>query len=132
VTADRPRPVVTELTAGFWAAARRHELVRPVCDACGRSFFTPQIACPNCLSEDWTYQRSSGRGVVYSATTVHRAPFAGFATPYAVAMIDLEEGWTMLANVVGADGTPAIGAPVEVVWTTVDDELTLPAFAVAA
>jgi uncharacterized OB-fold protein len=131
VTGARPRPEVSELTEGFWAAARRRQLVRPVCNRCGTSFFTPQIACPRCLSEAWEYRPSSGRGVIYSATTVHRAPFPGFETPYQLAMVDLEEGWTMLANVVGSEETPGVGAPVAVTWMEIDDELVLPAFEVA-
>lgn len=113
----RPIPQPTELTEPFWAAARRRELVRPLCSACGCSFFTPQVACPHCLSEDWSYVPSSGRGVVYSATVVHRAPFPGIETPYELAMIDLEEGWTMLSEIVGGEGRPTpIGTPVAVDW----------------
>src|SRR5207245_2583661 len=70
------------LTAGFWSAAARRELVRPVCRDCGRSFFTPQIACPRCLSENWAYETSCGRGVVYSSTTVHKAPSPDFSVPF--------------------------------------------------
>ena len=125
----RPRPDPSELTAEFWAAARRHELVRPRCHACGASFFTPQVACPACLSPSWSYARSSGRGTVYSATVVHRAPLAGLETPYQVAIVDLEEGWSMLTNIVDADTVPtAIGTPVEVAFLDVDSDLTLPAF----
>lgn len=125
----RPRPEPSWLTEEFWAAARRHELVRPRCRACGTSFFTPQVACPSCLSEDWAYAPSSGRGTVYSATVVHRAPFPGLDTPYQVAIVDLEEGWSMLANIVDAPTAPTpIGTPVEVCWIDVDAELTLPAF----
>ncbi len=36
----------------------------------------------------------------------------------------------MLTNVVGSDGPPPIGTPVQVVWTTIDEELVLPAFEV--
>jgi uncharacterized OB-fold protein len=127
--AARPRPEPSELTAEFWAAARRHELVRPRCHSCGTSFFTPQIACPACLSEDWSYTPSSGRGTVYSATVVHRAPFPGLQTPYQVGIVDLEEGWSMLTNIVDSDAAPvAIGTPVEVAFVDVDAELTLPAF----
>jgi uncharacterized OB-fold protein len=126
---DRPRPEPSVLTAPFWAAARDHVLVRPRCAACGRSFFTPQIACPACLSEQWSYEPSSGRGVVYSATVVHRAPFPGLDTPYQVAIVELEEGWSMLTNIIESDVAPTpIGTPVEVTWIDVDDELTLPAF----
>ncbi|HEX4107504.1 MAG TPA: OB-fold domain-containing protein [Solirubrobacteraceae bacterium] len=102
------------LTEAFWEAARRGELVRPVCGECGRSFFTPQVCCPHCLSEDWSYERSSGRGVVYSATVVHRGPRPDLPTPYQVAIVDLpEEGWHMLANLQGPGPTP-IGTPVSV------------------
>ena len=129
----RPRPEPSELTRGFWEAARRHVLVRPVCDACGASFFTPQIACPRCLSEAWTYEPSSGRGVVYSATVVHRAPFPGLETPYHVAVVDLEEQWSMMTNIVEAGETPTpIGTPVEVTWLPLDDEIVLPVFRPAA
>ncbi|MDN5860783.1 MAG: OB-fold domain-containing protein [Pseudonocardia sp.] len=114
------------LTAGFWSAAARRELVRPVCRDCGRSFFTPQVACPGCLSEDWTYEVSSGRGRVYSATTVHKAPSPEFTAPFAVGIVDLDEGWSMLAGLVG-DPRPAIGAAVEVTWVAHGGRL-VPAF----
>lgn len=131
-TADalRPRPDPSPLTEPFWAAARERRLVRPYCPACDHSFFTPQIACPRCLSTDWEYRESSGRGVVYSATVVHRAPYPGFTSPYHVAIVDLEEGWQMLTNIVdvaGADSV-AIGAPVTVDWLPLDERIVLPVF----
>src|SRR5438105_14741017 len=85
------------LTAPFWAAAAGRVLVRPVCADCGRNFFSPQIACPACLSENWSYLPSSGRGTVYSATVVHKAPSPDFDVPYRLAVVELEEGWSMLA-----------------------------------
>jgi uncharacterized OB-fold protein len=125
---DRGR---STLTAEFWDAARRGTLVRPVCSACGRSFFSPQIACPQCLSQQWTYQPSSGRGAVYSATVVHRAPYPGMTAPYRLAIIDLEEGWSMLATVDGDPDRPlAIGTPVQVGWRSAGDETTVPVFRV--
>ena len=135
MTADpvpsRPVPEPSELTTEFWAAARREVLVRPVCSQCGKNFFTPQVACPVCLSEDWTYQPSCGRGVVYSATVVHRPPFPGLETPYQLAIVDLEENWSMLTNIVGT-GAPAtpIGTPVEVTWLPLNELIVLPVFRV--
>jgi uncharacterized OB-fold protein len=117
------------LTSEFWAAAARRELVRPVCGDCGRSFFTPQVACPACLSENWSYRPSNGRGVVYSATTVHKAPSPEFHAPFILVIIDFEEGWSMLATFAG-DRAPQIGTPVEVTWTERDGRV-LPAFAEA-
>jgi uncharacterized OB-fold protein len=118
-----------DLTAPFWAAAGGGVLVRPVCRTCGRNFFTPQIACPSCLSEDWDYAPSSGRGTVYSATVVHKAPSAEFEVPYSLAVVDLDEGWSMLANVLpDADGRiAAIGDAVQLTWIERAGR-TLPAF----
>lgn len=138
----RPRPDPSPLTEPFWAAARERRLVRPYCPACDQSFFTPQIACPRCLSTEWEYRESDGRGTVYSATVVHRAPYPGFTSPYHVAIVDLDEGWQMLSNVVGvaassgADevdggvgGTPiAIGTRVAVDWLPLDERIVLPVF----
>jgi uncharacterized OB-fold protein len=125
---QRPCPTPSALTAPFWEAARRRVLVRPVCDECGRSFFTPQIACPACLSENWTYRPSSGRGVIYSATLVHRAPLPGLETPYRIAIVDLDEGWSMLTNVLDVAVPAPIGATVEVAWLELNEEIVLPAF----
>lgn len=125
----RPRPRPSALTEEFWASARRRVLVRPVCRACHRSFFTPQIACPTCLSEVWAYEPSSGRGTVYSASVVHRAPFPGLETPYQVGIVDLEEEWSMLTNITDPRlGATPIGTAVEVTWVEISEELVLPAF----
>lgn len=125
----RSLPEPSPLTEEFWSAARRHELVRPVCSRCGRSHFTPQVACPHCLSTEWRYQPSTGRGTVYSWTVVHRPPGPGFDPPYVLAVVDLEEGWSMLTNVVGpAAGGVHIGQAVRVRFDDIAPDLVLPVF----
>ena len=86
------------LTADFWAACNERRLVRPVCDDCGTNFFTPQWCCPSCHSESWTYVPSNGRGTVYSFTVVHRAPTEDFATPYVLAVVQMDEGWHLMTR----------------------------------
>ncbi|MGB6057143.1 MAG: OB-fold domain-containing protein [Microthrixaceae bacterium] len=86
------------LTDEFWAAAERGELVRPVCDSCGRSFFTPRVVCPFCRSAKWQYRASTGLGTVYSHTTVYRGPDQTWATPYVLAVVDMDEGWNLLTT----------------------------------
>lgn len=128
----RPSPEPSPLTAPFWEAASRRVLVRPLCGDCGTSFFTPQIACRNCLSENWSYEPSSGRGVVYSATIVHRAPFPGFDAPFHLAIVDMEEDWSMLTNIVGAGPAPvAIGTNVQVEFMPAQGGFLLPTFTLA-
>jgi uncharacterized OB-fold protein len=132
VEAGRPLPEPSPLTEEFWSAARRHELVRPVCSRCGHSHFTPQVACPHCLATDWSYRPSTGRGTVYSHTVVHRPPGPGFEPPYVLAVVDLDEGWSMLTNVVGCDVHDVhIGQAVQVRFDDVAPGVVVPVFAPA-
>lgn len=123
------RPQPSGLTAPFWEAAHGRQLVRPRCLCCGRSFFTPQIACTHCLSEDWEWAASTGLGALYSFTTVSRAPMAGFLVPYLLAVVDLDEGWSMLSRLVGVPPAEAcVGMRVCVSWAVIDATLTIPVF----
>lgn len=127
--AARVPPNVTPLTQPFWDAARAHVLVRPVCWRCGTSFFSPRLACPVCLAEDWTYEASSGRGTVHSFTVVHRAPRDAFEVPYVVADVDVEEGWNLMTTIVGCPPQEVhIGQRVTVSWLEVGPGTVLPAF----
>lgn len=127
---SKPRTqVATSLTAPFWDAARRGKLVRPVCSDCARSFFVPQIACPYCHSLSWTYQDSQGHGVIASFTIVHRAPTGAHQPPYVVALVDLEEGWSMMSNIVqSAPESVDFGRSVTVCFQKRDDGVVLPVF----
>lgn len=91
----------SELTEPFWAAAAEDRLVRPVCDRCSRSFFSPQVLCPWCQSASWSFQTSSGRGSVYSYTIVHRPPSSDFVAPYVVGDVEMDEGWRLFSWIVG-------------------------------
>lgn len=118
-----------ELTGPFWAAVDRGELVRPVCDQCGRSFFTPQVVCPHCQSSAWTYQKSAAKGRIYSHTTVHRPPDPSFPSPYVIADVQVEEGWRMLTWIVNCDPESVrIDMPVQVCFVPGPDGEVLPAF----
>lgn len=118
-----------ELTGPFWAAVDRGELVRPVCASCGHSFFSPQVVCPACQSAAWAYESSSGRGHVYSHTTIHRPPDPSFEAPYVVADVELDEGWRMFSRIVGCEpATVHIDMPVKVAFHAGPDGQLLPCF----
>ncbi len=120
---------VSEITRPFWEATARGQLVRPVCDRCGRNFFIPQIACPDCHSESWTYRESSGQGVISTFTVVHRAPTEDIAPPYVVAVVDLDEGWYMMSNIVDCPHESVkMGQRVAVCFITRADGVGLPVF----
>lgn len=81
------------------------------CHECGRPHYPPRVVCPSCGSTSLGWIESAGRGEVYSVSVVE--PRDG--DPYAVALVDLEEGPRLMTNVVDVDpDAVAIGSPVEV------------------
>ena len=96
---------------------QRYALVGEVCGHCEAKVFPPRDICPECGEEAKTLYKFSGRGEVYSYTTVFDAP-AGFEenAPYTVAMVRLDEGPLVTAQLtdLGAE-TVEVGMPVEMV-----------------
>jgi uncharacterized OB-fold protein len=96
---------------------QRYALVGEVCDHCNAKLFPPRDICPECGEEAKTLFQFSGKGEVYSYTTVYDAP-EGYAeqAPYTLAMVKLSEGPLITAQLtdLGAQ-KPAIGMPVEMV-----------------
>ena len=125
----KPLPVPTEFSRPFWEGTRRHELLLQRCRRCDRCRWTPQPACPWCLSEEYAWSPASGRGALYSWTAVHRPPDpVAFAedVPYIVAIVKLEEGPYMLTNLVDCPQEEArAGMPVQVVFERATEEITL-------
>ena len=96
---------------------QRYGLVGEVCPHCEAKLFPPRDVCPECGQEAKTLYNFSGRGEVYSYTTVYDAP-AGFEdyAPYTVALIKLEEGPLVTAQLTDLEGQAVeIGTPVEMV-----------------
>ena len=131
-TYTKPLPVIRPETAGFWEAARQHTLVIQHCAACDQSIYFPRCLCHQCGSELLEWRPASGRGVVYSYTIVRQAAHPAFASdvPYVYAMIELEEGVRMMANVIHTDPESVyIGQPVQVVFVDATPEISIPQFA---
>ncbi|WP_188612838.1 Zn-ribbon domain-containing OB-fold protein [Chelatococcus reniformis] len=121
------------VTKAFWEAAGQRSLIYPCCDRCDNRFFPPRPACPKCLSLQWSWKDSAGKGTIYSAVTVHKAPIPDMATPYVLAIVTLDEGVHMLANIVGCRPAAAqIGQRVAVNWDTCARGYTVPNFELSA
>ena len=128
---EKPLPRPTEDSAPFWEAAARGELRMQRCSDCGHVRFPPAILCARCLSEKSEWVALSGRGTVYSWIVVHQSQHPAFNAdvPYNVAIIELDEGWHMLTNIIGcAPADVAIGMRVVVQFVPVSDTITLPMF----
>jgi uncharacterized OB-fold protein len=128
----RPLPRFPEPdTAPFWDATREGRLAYQVCRRCGAVVFHPRGHCTNCTSLDLEWRTSAGRGTVYTFTVIrrHGHPFFQARVPYAVGLIDLDEGFRMLAEIAAPDvSTIGIGQRVEVVWED-RGEVRVPLFA---
>jgi len=91
---DFPLPdLADERTAEFFAGAARGELVIPKCDACAACCWYPEIACPRCGGEAFTWTRVSGRGRLYSWAVVRRAFLPAFEemVPFVTALVALDD-----------------------------------------
>lgn len=125
-------PQPTPETAPYWDGAKAHELRIQYCRECERYFFYPRILCPNCLSYEIEWRTVSGKGTLLTYVLSAR-PAPGFEdeVPYAIAIVQLDEGPHLMTNIVGTEITPAnlpAGMPVEVVFEDVNDTITLPKF----
>jgi uncharacterized OB-fold protein len=98
--------------APFWEAAERGVLLLKHCKACDRPHWYPRIVCPLCGSDDVEWREASGRGAIYSFSVVRR-----MGEPYVLAFVTLEEGPTVMTNIVDTpEQALEIGARVRVVF----------------
>lgn len=122
-----PAPGSNPETEAFVAAAREGRFVLPWCDECGRTHWYPRAVCPHCFSSHTSWKPASGRGTVYSHSTMLRVD-----APFTLAYVTLEEGPTMLTNLVGADpGAWHIGMAVQLRFQNAEDGTPVPVFAPA-
>jgi uncharacterized OB-fold protein len=127
----KPMPVPSEDSQPFWAAAKKHELSLQRCGTCGSFRFPPAPVCPECTALGGEWAKLKGRGKIFSFVVFHRAFHKSFEkdVPYAVALVELEEGPRLVINIVGV--TPdqiRCDMPVELVFEDVTPECTLPKF----
>jgi uncharacterized OB-fold protein len=127
----KPVPEIDATMAPFFAAAKEHRLVVQRCTACGALRFPPRELCNVCLAIQAIWVPVSGRGTIYSYNVMHQVYHPAFAheVPYAVVMVKLAEGPTMISNLVDCPPDEIrIGMPVEVTFEQVSPEVTLPKF----
>jgi hypothetical protein len=126
---DLPRAAPSPVTAPFWAGCQRSELLYQRCGPCGAVTFPPLEFCRECQARDQRWERGSGHGVLYSWTVVSRPVTPAFTTPYAPAIITLDEGYQMITNIINTTARELRpGLPVQVVFIDVGDRLVLPYF----
>lgn len=119
-----PKPAVTSDVKPFWDAAERGELLVKTCKSCGKLHYYPRAHCPYCMSGETEWAQVSGRGTIYSYSVMRRAP-----QPFAIAYVALEEGITVLSNIVDCDlDKLAIGQKVALTFAKTDGGPQVPVF----
>ncbi|QKS26767.1 Zn-ribbon domain-containing OB-fold protein [Vreelandella titanicae] len=112
-------PVITAETRPFWEGCETGILKYQMCTQCETVQVIPRTLCSECHSQELSWQVSSGEGVVVSHTTVYRAPLPLFkeSVPYQIVLVDMKEGFRLMANTHGDTSGIAIGEPCRVAFT---------------
>ena len=89
-------------------------LIALECTECKRLFMPPRYLCPECGRSSLKEVPLSGKGQVYTYTTIRVAPVAfEQQIPYDVALIKLEEDLNITARLVAEEGKEVeLGTPV--------------------
>ncbi|PLS17470.1 hypothetical protein CVD28_13045 [Bacillus sp. M6-12] len=95
-----PAPTITPVTKPFWDAVARREFVLQRCEDCGQWVFYPRSLCSHCWSDRLKWTPASGNGKLKTWCVVHKPGHPSWAavTPYVVGIVELEEGPTMLSQ----------------------------------
>lgn len=118
MTIPLPEPRPTPETAEYWRQAALGTLALQRCRRCANVFHYPRSGCPQCGATELDWFAASGQGTLYSYVIVHAAdPVYAVETPYAVAVVTLDEGPRLLTRIVDVEQTPAalqLDMPVQV------------------
>ena len=119
-----PAPARTPETEAYWKSASEGILLVRKCRSCGEAHHYPRTNCPFCFSDLTEWQKASGKGVIYTYTVMRRVP-----VPYAIAYVTLEEGPSMMTNIIDCDlDAVAIGSRVRLIFKPSDGDTPVPMF----
>jgi len=85
----------------FFEEARAGRLTGIRCGGCGELAIPPKEYCAGCQRREWQPVPLAGTGTIVSFTVIRVAPRGrGGEVPYAVAVVKLDEGVSLLGRVV--------------------------------
>jgi uncharacterized OB-fold protein len=121
----KPTPVPNADTCPFWDACNEERLIVQTCESCGHIQFYPRALCVKCEGRDLDWRDTKPNGKVHTFTIVYRAPTPAFKAkaPYVLALIDLDDGFRMMTNIVNCEPESiAIDMPVRIVFEDRDGQ----------
>ena len=120
-----PAPAVNPENQAFFDAASRGKLLIKKCNTCGEFHHYPRAICPHCFSDKTEWRDAKGTGGIYTYSVLRR----GVPEPYCIAYVTLEEGVSMMTNIVDCDlDKVRIGMQVKVVFKPTDGGPPVPMF----
>ena len=120
-----PAPQPSPETKAFWDGAAQGKLLIKKCRACDEVHYYPRALCPFCGSDQTEWLEASGTGRLYSYSVMRRAE-----VPYAIAYVTLDEGISMMTNIVDFYlNAIRIGQAVRVVFKPTEGGPPVPMFA---
>lgn len=120
-----PAPLINPEAQPFFQAAAEGRLCYKRCAACGQPHHPPRSICPHCHSDRTQWETSAGLGRVYSASLLRK----GVPVPYCVAYVTLDEGVTLMSDLLGfEDSTPPVGTRVQVRFVAAEGGAMVPMF----
>jgi len=125
----RPLPQPTPETQHFWDGTKAGELRLQRCDDCRNVYFPPRPLCPACSSRNVKVFAATGLGKLLSYVINHR-PHPSSGGPYAIAVVELDEGPTLMSNIVDCEQTPealVLDMPLEVTFED-NGDIAIPLF----
>ncbi|HEY8121399.1 MAG TPA: OB-fold domain-containing protein [Myxococcota bacterium] len=134
MTDAKPQRVLPEITPEnehFWRGGADGELRFLRCAACSHYVHPPAPVCPACLGRALAPEAVSGRATLLSYTVNHHPWMPGFAPPYVIAIVEIDEqpGLRLTTNLVGcAEREIAIGMPLRVKFEAGADGVFFPLF----
>ena len=121
-----PAPVVNAEVKAYFDAAAEGRLLLKRCKACGEFHHYPRALCPHCFSADTEWIEAKGTGEVHTFSVQRR----GVPVAFCIAYVTLEEGVSMMTNIVDCDlDAVRIGQKVKVVFKPTEGGAPVPMFA---
>lgn len=121
-------PQATPETKPYWDGLKSGKLMIQRNKQTGKAYFPPRPFDPADPFAEVEWFEASGKGKLLSYVISHRA-MPGYETPFAIAVVELDEGVKMMTNIIDCPQTPEalqLDMRLELAPHKVNDEITLP------
>lgn len=126
-------PLPDEFSRHYWEAAKQDRLLIQHCKTCDQSQFYPRPFCMHCFTPDPQWVEAKGTGKLHTYSIVRRTSDPRFINklPYVQAVVELDEGVRMTANIIDSDlESLCCDMPVHLVFEDIGGGFKLPQFTV--